>query len=230
MNVLIVDDDINFINTLKQDFIYYFRIFCHDLNFEIKTNDFHKIEMNEIDIAFIDIDLKSCNGIVLAENLRKQFPTLIIIFISSREELVFKTLVTGVFQFIRKAQYESDKFIVFNQLNEYLETNYLKKIIKTKGNDTVIQVIKIEYIISIGHDIVIQTKDKSYTTKSTMKEMLEYLNYPFIVQIQKGLAINLKYIKKFKKDKVLTLDGKEHNVGRKYQENLLIKYKEFLLS
>lgn len=230
MNILIIDDDIKFVNNLKQDFVYYFRSFYHDLDFESKTSNFLDIKFNEIDIAFIDIDLKSYNGIIVAENLRKKFPDLIIIFISSREELVFNTLVTGVFQFIRKAKYESDKFIVFNQLNEYLELNHLKKIININGNSIALPVLKIEYIISIGHDVVIQLKNKSYTTKASMKEILEHLNYPFIIQIQKSLAINLNYIEEFTKVKVKTLDGKDHNVGRKYQSDLLIKYKEFLLA
>ena len=114
MNILIVDDDKQFINLLKNDFLNYFSYQFNDIHIESKYDDYFHIESQKIDIAFIDIDLNTYNGINYAKLFRKKYnQNIIIIFISNREDLVFETLTTGVFQFIRKQKYDHDKLIVF---------------------------------------------------------------------------------------------------------------------
>ena len=116
----------NIFNTLIYIITYYIKIW-------LKCDDFLNIDMEQIDIAFIDIDLNVCNGINIAKYLRQLHPQLIIIFVSRREELVFQTFSTGVFQFIRKSKYIQDSKIVFEQLKKYLPDNFMDDITYT-GN------------------------------------------------------------------------------------------------
>ena len=81
MHILIVDDDIKFIDQLKKDFINYFSPQHKEIIFRTISKDFNSINLDKIDIAFIDIDLKRHNGIDLAIILKKQFPHILIIFI-----------------------------------------------------------------------------------------------------------------------------------------------------
>ena len=100
MKVIIIDDDQRFANILKDDFYKYFQYFDEKITIELKCDDFLNIDMEQIDIAFIDIDLNVCNGINIAKYLRQLHPQLIIIFVSRREELVFQTFSTGVFNLL----------------------------------------------------------------------------------------------------------------------------------
>lgn len=228
MNVLVLDDDNKILETLKLDFQQHFKYFNEKINFELKSSDFLNYKFTDIDIAFIDIDLVKYNGINIAHHLNQKFPNIVIIFISAREDLVFETLKTKMFQFIRKRKYEEDKELVFSQLDEYFENYSNRKIIDCKGRKLLIQLDKIKYILSIGHDVVI-AENSQIIIKSSLKSILDYLNSSNLVQIQRTMVVNLKYCLSVKNSKVVTMDKKEYVVGRKYQQNLIEKYEEFLL-
>lgn len=229
MHILIIDDDLLFIEKLQNDIKKYFH-HLSNLEFILKNNQFLDIESNKIDIAFIDIDLINYNGIEIALELRKKHPNLIIIFISAREELVFQTFAVGVFQFIRKANYIEDIEIVFEQLKKYIDVHFDKKILEVHGRKIVIEINKINYILSIGHDIIIKENNQEYTIKSSLLEILKFFDSRYLVQIQRNLVINLSYIKEVRKTYVITNDNQEYKIGRIYQKEFINIYEEYLLS
>ena len=226
MNILIVDDQKEMAIQLKNDFESYFKHY-EDMNIEIKTDAFSHIESESVDIAFLDIDLVTANGIHLAQFVKRKFPNVVIIFVSSKEELVFKTFSVDVFQFIRKRKYEKDIQIVFKQLDQYIKNNLNKKSVIVNGRKAVIRPDKVKSILSMGHDVII-FEDKEYTIKSSLLGILEYLDSPYLIQIQRNLAINFNNILDVHRNMITTLDGKEYKIGRTYQEQFHSLYEEFL--
>lgn len=230
MEVLIIDDDEIFARTLKNDFEHYFQNYDEHINIKMKCDHFLELDKEDIDVAFIDIDLNVCNGINIAKYLRKLHPQLIIIFVSRREELVFQTFSTGVFQFIRKSKYNQDTQIVFEQLKKHLLQNNQKHILDINGRKTVIKTNTIQYILSIGHDVVIKTNDHEYTLKSSIQDMLDMFHCRDLIQIQRNLIINFYFIKDVKATTIITMDDNEYKIGRKYQKDFVTQYEEFLLT
>ena len=228
MRVVFMDDDIIFLNKIRFDFINYFQYIEDKISTNIISKDFMNMGMSKVDIAFIDIDLVVADGIDIAKNIVASNPNVVIIFISCREEFVYRTFSTKVFQFIRKKSYDNDKMIVFRQLKEYLENRNNKKIIISNGRYYAIKLDQIKYILSIGHDVFIY-EEEEMVIKSSIKQLLKEFDSPSLVQIQRSLIINLNFISQFKRTKILTKDGKEYLIGRRYQQELTTKYEEYLL-
>lgn len=157
-----------------------------------------------------------------------KYPGIILIFVSNREDLVFKTFSTKVFQFIRKRDYESDKINVFKQLEEHLRKNYYKKIIVVNGRKIVLIPQKINYIVSIGNDVIIH-QEKEITIKASINSILEYLDYPYLVQVQRSLAVNCYFIKDFQYSNIITYDEMKYSIGRPYKEAFIKTYERYLL-
>lgn len=224
LNILIIDDDINFTLQLQNDLNTMFE----NCTFEIKTDDFLNIESKTIDVAFFDIDLKKANGIKIAQRLKLLFPTMLVIFVSSREEFVFNTFVVDVFQFVRKVNYNKDILIVLNQLKEHFLKYNQPRLYTIKGRRIAIHPKKIKYILSIGHDITIY-EDEVYTFRSTLQAILDDFQVNYLVQINKNLIINFYFVKSLKKNEITTLDKKVYRVGRSYQSQLMKQYEAFLL-
>lgn len=222
-----IDDDAYFTKKLQKDFHDFFK--NETVTFVVKNNHFLDMEFNDIDVAFIDIDLISLSGIDLAKYLKYQNPSLKIIFVSSREELVFQTLTVDVFQFIRKSQYDLDIQIVFNQLNKALKKDTNRKVIQYKGRPTLFLLNQIEYIIAIGHEVIVYMNEKEYIFNSSLKEVIDLFQSPTIIQIKRNFCINLYFVKVMTKCDVVTLDNVRYEVGRKFQNQLIEKYQEFLL-
>ena len=118
MRCLVVDDD--------QEFSSKFNIHLETFLKGI-FKDFHIIEINEnfddfsqyhdIDLLFIDIDLKDLNGINIIKRLQMDKVDYPIIYVSSRQELVFSSLTTQPFYFVRKQNLENDLKELFKLLN-----------------------------------------------------------------------------------------------------------------
>lgn len=155
-------------------------------------------------------------------------PSVIVIFVSSHNDLVFNTLSLGIFEFIRKDQYQEDFEKCMKELMCYLKKHREFILLTIKGRKTKIFVKNIKYILSIGHEITIHCYDCEISFRSTMAEVLDIIHSKNIVQIQRGMSINLDYIDVVKKWEVISDDG-HFQIGRKYQKSFLESYEEYLL-
>lgn len=230
MKVLIIDDEKEFAEYIRNRFISYFSYLNENLDVSIITERFDNVlSFKSPDIVFIDVNLGNHSGINLAKYIKNAFPNSIFIFMSNYDELVFSTLSVGIFQLIRKKQADKDIPEVFHQLKEYISSHFHKALIKFKGRTYVIHLKDIEYILSIGHDLIIQTSNNDYTISSSIDNFIKNNYYMDFVQIQRNLVINLAYTKHVEKSHVIMNNDMIHKVGRTYQNQLMEKYEEYLL-
>ena len=156
MRCLVVDDD--------QEFSSKFNIHLETFLKGI-FKDFHIIEINEkfddfsqyhdIDLLFIDIDLKDLNGINIIKRVQMGKVDYPLIYVSSRQELVFSSLTTQPFYFVRKQNLENDLKELFKLLNIYYKKTMKMITFDYYGRKTSIFLKDIHYITSFGHDISI---------------------------------------------------------------------------
>lgn len=232
MHICILDDDILFSKKLEKDVKKFFGMIDNNLTIDIFNKNFSSIfDLKNIDIMFLDINLEEkFNGIRFASYIKNIFPNMLLVFISSNDEYVFSALSIGFFQFIRKNKYLYDTSIVFNQLKEYLSQNKERIIIKENGYQYAIKLSDIEYVITIGHDLILKTTEREFVLSSSLKNFLkEIADYKDVVQIARNLAINLQFTKKVTKTKVIMINENEFSVGRVYQKELIESYEEYLL-
>ena len=102
MQCLVVDDDRKFSYKLSGYIDSFLKgIFKNYQVLEIneKFDDFSQYQ--NIDLLFIDIDLKDLNGINIIKRLQMNNVDYPIIYVSSRQELVFSSLATQPFYFVK---------------------------------------------------------------------------------------------------------------------------------
>lgn len=225
MKVLFCDDDVEFLKQLENDFYVYFK----DRIFELETKCLYQnfVDLQKYDICFLDIDLKSVDGIALAKRLKTYNSKLIIVFVSQREDLVFHTFSVQPFQFIRKKHYLEDSKEVFTQLNYYLQQTTMP--LKINNQIVYINPLDITSVISLDHDVIITTKEKTYTVKDSLKNFCQKNEKFFVVQIKKNLAISLYQVQKVKGNKIM-YENKEYIIGRIYQKNFKNLYERYLMT
>lgn len=230
MNVIIVDDDQEFIKKLKKDIQLQFSN-IDDLHIITFHDNFHEVfNYLQIDIIFLDIDLKiSDNGINLAKHIKKIYPKIIIIFMSSHDNFVFHALSIGFFQFIRKNKYTIDVPKVLIQTQNFYKENNYKIILTINGRKKSLNLNDVQYILSIGHDLLIKTLSEEIIIYSSLGKFLNEIKYPDIIQIQKNLAINFNYAHSVCRSEIIMNNNEKFTVGRKYQSKLLNAHEEFLL-
>ena len=101
MKILIIDDDKKFTDTLKDDVIKFFQRIDDKAIITVINENFRQVDLfNNYHIVFLDIDLLTDNGLTIAKQLRELDSNAMIIFVSSRSNLVFKTFVVKPFYFL----------------------------------------------------------------------------------------------------------------------------------
>lgn len=92
MNVLIVEDDINFANKLRNEFQTFFQDAISSIKFDIVTDNYDNYDYSFYDIAFLDIQLNDFSGIEVGKRLRMNYPNILLVYVSIRDDLVFDSL------------------------------------------------------------------------------------------------------------------------------------------
>ena len=109
MKVVIIDDDINFANKLKNYLIKF-----NTISFDIEINDYDK----EFELYFLDIDMPDMDGISYARSIKKKYPLSRIIFVSYRSDLVFDAIQVFPFSFVRKEKMNEELPMVLEEICE----------------------------------------------------------------------------------------------------------------
>ena len=231
MKCLIIDDDKDFSQYLGK----YVEKFLSDVfkKYEIKIQNDHFTEMsiyNNIDLLFIDIDLNNISGIGIIKQLENNECNFPIIYVSSRKELVFSSLSTHPFYFIRKQNLEKDIKELFRLLDIYYKKTMKMITFVYYGRKTSIFLKDIHYIASYGKDVSIITNDQIYTYRSGLKDALSLIDSNYVVRVHRNYAISLMFIKEVEKGNIILNDNTQITIGKKYYKNFMLLYKEFLIS
>ena len=126
-------------------------------------------------------------------------------------------------------QLKQDLEEMFILLKTYLKETMQLFTFDFHGRKTNLFLKDIYFIESSGHDVTLYTKNGKYCYRSTMKNILDNLGTETIVQFQKSFSVNLDYIKEIEKNTIILKNNEEFNIGRKFKNNVIQKYKEHFL-
>lgn len=144
-------------------------------------------------------------------------------------DMIFDSLIVQPFHFIRKDNFKNDMDITLNLIKKYVINNYKIITLNLKGRKTAIKLSEIVYLESFLHEIIIHTLSDSYKYIGTFNSMFELINSSNIIRIHKSYAINMFWMKEIHKEEIIMNNGIILNIGKKYKENVLLSYKEYLL-
>lgn len=226
MRIGLIDDDIKFVKHFKDLCLPFFERIDTEIEFVGFNKTVPYLQLEGLDLLFLDIQINDDNGISYALDLRNHIQTKIpLVFMSSKNELVFETMAAGSIYFIRKNNLKSD----FNLFFKLFKKQYTKSQIIFIGQDIPIKVVDIIYISAYGHDITIQTTKKQYLIHGTMKKILSQIKTDDFVQIQKSTTISLSKVIDVDGNLILMVGGSKFEASRLYKNRFLEMYKGYLL-
>lgn len=167
-------------------------------------------QISSFDIIFLDIDMPTIGGFEVAEFIRKFNEHLIIIFLTSMEELVYESLKYKPFRFIRKQKLNIELNEVLCSAISAVENNSIHYyIFKTEHGELKIGIQDIFYVECLNRKIYMKTVDKQYCLIGLQfNEIInEFLNKSFVL-IHRSCIVNLKCIYSIGKIDI-TLDNGE---------------------
>lgn len=226
MNIILIDDDVNFLNSFKNKVLSYsksiFDSVCIETTNNISTS-FKKI----YDIYFLDIDLIDKNGISVAKEIKNHNKNAKIIFVTSKNDLVYNAITVQPFYFIRKNNLDSDLSVAFLLLKDYfIEKEFYA--LKYESEDIKIYLENIIFIETNDHLSTIQTTSRQFHLYKSLKDLIKEINSSLLIQVNRNTCVNLMYVVKQKKDKIILENNKEIKLGIPYKITFEKKLSAFI--
>ena len=122
----IVDDDkaaLSIVTSAVNSFFQEKNIDYNIISFSNPLNYLSTIKEEDFNLVFLDIDMPEQDGLSVAEETLIINKNTHIIFLSQREDLVFKCLAIHPFGFIRKSNLINDFSLMMNQFYDYYLSN-----------------------------------------------------------------------------------------------------------
>lgn len=219
----------NILNSLFNKFTNDFSIISYS-NGELLLKEHEEDNFN---IIFLDIDMPKISGFDIAKRIRETNTKVYIIFITSHEELVYKSFDFQPFHFLRKQSEENlieDLNILVLKLMKIFKS-YKTIILSTSDNQYVTSLNNIVYLESEKHYInyYLKNGDVIKVRGKLVEDEYDLIENDFI-QIHKSYIVNLGLISKIdNKNNELLINGSIYlPISRKYKKELEESYLNYL--
>lgn len=177
-------------------------------------SDYFKVKFN---VLFIDIDMPIQSGFDISEKIRKTNNNLPIIYITNRDDLVYKAFKYKAIGFIRKEHIESELpdviSLVLKEINmcsNEISINFSGKLYKINIDDIV-------YIHSEDHNVYfhINKQKEIIKTRSTLTSFSESNEFAKFISISASCLVNYLHIFSIEKDCILLKNNEKLYIPRR---------------
>lgn len=228
MNIIILDDDILFLNTFKNKIQHFAKKIFNDVTIDISTNT-SILQNKTYSIYFLDIDLINENGIAVATNIKRLNASAIIIFTTARNDLIYNAITVQPFYFIRKSELDNDLATAFILLKDY----FIDKLFfsfKYESEQIKLYIEDIIFFETNDHLTTIFTNSKQYHLYTPLKKLMNLLNSPNIIQANRNQCINVAHVIQEKGNYLILDNSYKIKIGKKYKDNLKYTLNNYLMS
>lgn len=228
MNIIILDDDILFLNTFKNKIQHFAKKIFNDVTIDISTNT-SILQNKTYSIYFLDIDLINENGIAVATNIKRLNASAIIIFTTARNDLIYNVITVQPFYFIRKSELDNDLATAFILLKDYfIDKPFFS--FKYESEQIKLYIEDIIFFETNDHLTTIFTNSKQYHLYTPLKKLMNLLNSPNIIQANRNQCINVAHVIQEKGNYLILDNSYKIKIGKKYKDNLKYTLNNYLMS
>lgn len=146
------------------------------------------------DVLLLDIDMPQLDGMTLAEKIREHNPYAAIVFITNKEDCVFRAYRYGTFRFIRKAYLDEELTAAVADLKAWFDAKSESIVLQRTEGQCAQRIQDIRYIEVQGHTLTIHCAGEAFQAAGTMKEFDKALSEKGFIRIHKSYLVNFQYI------------------------------------
>lgn len=165
---------------------------------------------HQFDLLLLDIDMPDITGLDVAKTIRESKSNIILIFISSHEQYVFKSIEYRPFRYIRKQYLKEELAHALRDAYNLIESDKEKTIIiKVDNEDIRLKHSEIMYYEIVARKLSIHlSNNNKLNVRKTIRDFSKELADSNFIQINSGCVVNAKYINKISNTDI-TLDNNE---------------------
>lgn len=227
--IAITDDDAEDANRLKK----YVDRYCTEHGLVAITHvysdglDFIRSTENH-DIVFLDIQMKTLDGLETARFLRKIGKESILIFVTNMAQFAIKGYEVDALDFIIKpATKESIAYVLDKAMKRLSESSSNTFSLKTPDGTVIVSENEISYVEVFDHNLVYHTTKGEYTVRGRLSDVQEKLNPERFVVCNRSFLVNLRYVSNITSDYLMIGDTRI-SISKSHRKELMQRFSSFL--
>lgn len=179
------------------------------------------------DVLFLDIEMPGIDGFETCRRVRAIDPDALVVFISSREELVFQSFEVQPFRFIRKGILPEQAESLVSALADALSKRNQRIIHITEPLSKDIyafNVRQIKYVEAQRKECVIACTDGDVTVKAKLMDVEAMLRTEPFIKVHRSYLVNCRYVFHIGKNSLLLTTRDEIPISRGKSEAIKAEY------
>lgn len=175
----------------------------------------------------MDIYLNELNGIDIVRKIRQMDSKVIIVFLTTSKEHIFEAAPFHFFDYILKPFESTQIFHVLDDALALLPEQEAELSFEYRSFDVHFPLSKIQYIYSNNHEVIIHTTNGTHVFRLPFYSVTDHLDDSRFLQCNRGIMLNMDYIKTMESDYFEMTDSKCFPIktkGRKQIREQYIKY------
>ena len=179
------------------------------------------------DLIFMDIYLNELNGINIVRKIRQMDSKVMIVFLTTSKEHIFEAAPFHFFDYILKPFESTQIFHVLDDALALLPEQESELSFEYRSFDVHFPLSKIQYIYSNNHEVIIHTTNGTHAFRLPFYSVTDHLDDSRFLQCNRGIMLNMDYIKTMESDYFEMTDSKCFPIktkGRKQIREQYIKY------
>ena len=218
MNVVLVDDEVFFLENLRQHIAGYMKIHFIPCAITIASNPMEIFRNNEIyDIAFLDIQMDGIDGISLAKELRKRNRKLALFFITNYREYQDDAMDLQAFRFFDKPFDVNRLYSSLDKALEYIDKAYIDLYLYSDGVYKQVLADDILYIERKNRKVYVHTTADTLVVRDDYESCCQRLPVTFFYGVHKSFYVNLHYVHRYAYTELFLTDGTRISVASRKQ-------------
>lgn len=228
MNIAVCDDN----RKVVEDIANHLEFFSKDNEIEItiyKYFDSSEIRSATVrfDIAILDVEIDSINGLKIGEELRDINPHIILIYVTAYKKYLDEALNLNAVRFFEKPLDTRRFYKGLEEAIKRVDNSKIKFYLQDGRTTDTIAIQDIVYVEIEKRKSRVFTVNKSYHSSEHISFWKDNLNSSFFAVPHKSFIVNLNYITSYERSKI-TLCGKyEISVARNRQTKFREKFVRF---
>lgn len=169
------------------------------------------------DAIFLDIEMPGQNGIELAEYIRERNQNVLLLFITTHEEFVFRSFEVEAFRYIPKARLHEHLPGAVLAIQEKLEQRALVRPLAlktTKGEHVRLHIADLLYVRKDGKNCIYYTQQGEYSVRQPLCAVQEMVAHQPFVMINSGYLVNIEHVPKVDGGDVVLTGGQRLPISR----------------
>ena len=226
IKISICDDEIVFCKNLEKLLLKYPQLHNVILNIKIFNSSIHFLDSytSDTDIVFLDIQMPLQNGLAVAEELRSKDKNVILVFVTSLRQYVFKGYNYQAYQYLLKPITERRITLLLDSLLPKLKQNNDKSIyVKVKGDVHKIRLEDLTYIETQARKALLHVDSGTILVNRKLQVFEKLLSPAMFFRCQSSYIVNLSYIKDVVGYDIYLTTGGQIPVSKQKKTELLQK-------